>query len=61
MFRAADRTEAGCLAHARRKFDELARAHASPVAMQGIEQIGGLYQIEQEARERRAADRLALW
>ena len=34
VFRAERRTEAGCLAHARRKFDELAKAHASPVAMQ---------------------------
>ncbi len=39
VFRLEGRTEAGCLAHARRKFDELAKAHASPVAIQAIERI----------------------
>ena len=52
------RIEAGCLAHARRKFDELARANASPVAMQAIQRIAGLYRIEQEARAMTAPDRL---
>lgn len=55
-----DRIEAGCLAHARRKFDELAKAHASPVAMQAIERIAWLYRLEQEAREMNAPDRLRL-
>ncbi|WP_137922634.1 IS66 family transposase, partial [Hydrogenophaga sp. 2FB] len=59
VFRAAGRTEAGCLAHARRKFDELAKAHASPVAAQAIQRIAGLYRIEQEASTMTAADRLA--
>lgn len=59
VFRAAGRTEAGCLAHARRKFDELAKAHASPVAAQALQRIAGLYRIEQEARTMTAADRLA--
>ena len=54
------RIEAGCLAHARRKFDELAKAHASPVAMQAIERIAWLYRVEQEAREMNAPDRLRL-
>ena len=52
------RIEAGCLAHARRKFDELAKANASPVAMQAIQRIAGLYRIEQEARAMTAPDRL---
>lgn len=60
VFRAEGRTEAGCLAHARRKFDELAKAHASPVATQAIERIAWLYRIEQEAREMPAPDRLRL-
>lgn len=60
VFRAERRTEAGCLAHARRKFDELAKAHASPVAVQALQRIAGLYRIEQEARAMTAADRLAL-
>ena len=55
-----DRIEAGCLAHARRKFDELAKAHASPVAMQAIQRIAGLYRIEQDARGMTPADRLTL-
>ena len=60
VFRAERRTEAGCLAHARRKFDELAKSHASPMATQAIQRIAGLYRIEQEAREMTATDRLAL-
>ena len=60
VFRAQRRTEAGCLAHARRKFDELAKSHASPMAMQAIQRIAGLYRIEQQAREMTAQDRLAL-
>ena len=59
VFRGEGRIEAGCLAHARRKFDELARAHASPVATQAIERIAWLYRIEQEAREMTVPDRLA--
>ena len=42
------RTEAGCLAHARRKFDELAKANASPVALQAIQRIARLYRVEQD-------------
>jgi len=60
VFRAQDRTEAGCLAHARRKFDELAKANASPVAAQAVQRIAGLYRIEKEAREMEAPDRLRL-
>ena len=46
-----DRIEAGCLAHARRKFDELARVNASPVATQAIERIARLYKVEAQTRE----------
>lgn len=45
------RIEAGCLAHARRKFDELARVNASAVATQAIERIARLYKVEAQARE----------
>ena len=38
--------EAGCLAHARRKFDELARANASPVVAQAIQRIARIYRLE---------------
>lgn len=51
--------EAGCLAHARRKFDELAKANASPVAAQAIVRIARLYRVENEAREMTADERLA--
>ena len=54
------RIEAGCLAHARRKFDELAKANASPVATQALQRIARLYRIEQEVRDMTAADRLHL-
>jgi transposase len=60
VFRAQGRTEAGCLAHARRKFDELAKANASPVALQAIGRIAKLYRVEQEARGMAAPDRLRL-
>ena len=50
--------EAGCLAHARRKFDELARANSSPVATQALQRIASLYRIDHEARAMTALDRL---
>ena len=52
--------EAGCLVHARRKFDEPAKANASagPVATQAIHRIAGLYRIEHEARAMTTPDRL---
>lgn len=53
------RIEAGCLAHARRKFDELAKAGASPVAAQALQRIAWLYRIEQEVASAGNAQRLA--
>lgn len=44
-------TELGCLAHARRKFFELARANASPEATEALRRIGELYAIEEAARD----------
>jgi transposase len=43
--------EAGCLAHARRKLDELAKANASPIAAQGLVRIARIYRLESQARE----------
>lgn len=60
VLRVEGRTEAGCLAHARRKFDELAKANASDVAMQAVQRMAGLYRIEKEARGMTAPDRLSL-
>jgi transposase len=59
VFKRAGCVEAGCLAHARRKFDELAKANASPVAAQAILRIARIYRIESQAREMAAQDRLA--
>ena len=44
------RLTANCLAHARRKFDELVKANASAVAAQAIQRIAWLYRIEAEVR-----------
>lgn len=59
VFRREGCIEAGCLAHARRKFDELAKANASPVAAQAIQRIAKIYRIESQAREMTAQARLA--
>lgn len=42
--------EAACWAHVRRKFYELHKAHASPIAAEAIKRIGALYAIEAEIR-----------
>jgi transposase len=54
------RSTAYCLAHARRKFDELFKAGASPVAAQAIQRIAWLYRIEAEARGLSSAERLRM-
>lgn len=43
-------TEVACLAHARRKFVDLAETGKSQIAYQAIELIGGLYAIEQDVK-----------
>jgi transposase len=54
------RSTAYCFAHARRKFDELFKADASPVAAQAIGRIALLYKIEAHARALGAQERLQL-
>jgi len=54
------RIEAGCLAHARRKFDELVKANASQVAVQAIVRIAALYRIEADARDLSCQQRLQM-
>ena len=54
------RSTAYCLAHARRKFDELFKAAASPVAAQAIQRIAWLYRIEADARALSSAERLRM-
>ena len=53
-------TEAGCLAHARRKFFDLHAANPSQLAQFALEQIDKVYEIERQAKELSAEDRLAL-
>ena len=54
------RIEAGCMTHARRKFDELMKENQSPVAAQAVQRIAWLYRIEKEARELPEHERLAM-
>jgi transposase len=54
------RSTAYCLAHARRKFDELVKANASVVAAQAIQRIAWLYRIEADAKELTAGQRLQM-
>ena len=54
------RFTANCLAHARRKFDELVKANASEVAKQAIQRIAWLYRIEAEAKVLTAEQRLQM-
>jgi transposase len=50
-------TEVGCLAHARRKFNDLWVNHKSPVAEEALKLFGKLYDVEREARELSAEQR----
>jgi transposase len=54
------RFDSGCMAHSRRKFDELFKANASPVAAQAIQRIAWLYRIEADARDLTAEQRLKM-
>jgi transposase len=54
------RLTANCLAHARRKFDELVKANASVVAAQAIQRIAWLYRIEADARALSCEQRLQM-
>ena len=60
VFKLETRIEAGCMAHARRKFDELIKENQSPVAAQAVQRIAWLYRIEKEARELPEHERLAM-
>jgi transposase len=54
------RVGAGCMAHARRKFDELVKANASEVAQAAIQRIAWLYRIETDARPLSCQQRLQM-
>ena len=50
LYAQGDKTEAGCWAHARRKFYELHQAQSSPIAAEALRRIAALYAIETELR-----------
>ena len=50
-------TELACWAHARRKFFDVHKASANPLAKEALERIGTLYVIEAKLRDLDAADR----
>jgi len=52
--------EAGCWAHARRKFYELFEANRSPVAQEALDRIQALYAIEDPIRGKQPAERQAV-
>jgi transposase len=53
------RIAAGCLAHARRKFDELIKHNASVVAPEALRRIAEIYRVERELVAMSAEERLA--
>jgi len=55
-----DRFDAGCMAHSRRKFDELIKFNASPVAAQALQRIAWLYRIEADAKDLPCEQRLLM-
>ena len=54
------RKAAGCLAHARRKFDELIRDNQSPVALEAVQRIAKIFRIEREVHSLSIEERLAV-
>lgn len=53
-------TEIGCMAHARRKFFDLHVANKSQLAEQALHSIGGLYEVERQAKDMSDGDRWRL-
>jgi transposase len=53
-------TEAGCLAHSRRKFFDLHVSNKSTIAAQALLYIGQLYDVEREVKTLTPAERLAI-
>src|SRR5438132_561319 len=54
------RIAAGCLAHARRKFDELIKSNASMVAPEALRRIAAIYRVERELVGLSGDERLAM-
>jgi transposase len=57
LYETGEIIEAACWAHVRRKFFDLHRGHASPVAKEALERIAQLYGTEKEIRGRSPAER----
>jgi transposase len=53
-------TEAGCMAHARRKFHELYANHKSQIAEEALKLFGALYELERQVQELDATARREL-
>ena len=53
-------TELGCLAHARRKFFDLNAAQANPIALEALNRIKALYEIESRSKDMDTAARTQL-
>ena len=53
-------TEAGCMAHARRKFFELHASNKSQIASQALSYISALYDVEREVKNLTADERLRI-
>jgi transposase len=60
VFKIGQRTEAGCLVHARRKFDELIKHGHSDIAGEAIRRMAWIFKLEAEARNGSAEERLAI-
>ena len=54
-----ERFAAACVAHARRKFDELAKHSTSPLAAEAIRRFARIYEVEDGLRDMNGADRQA--
>ena len=54
------RQAAGCLAHVKRKFDELIKVNQSPVAQQAVQRMALIYRAEREAKELTVDERHAM-
>ena len=57
LYAAGKINEAACWAHVRRKFYDLQEAHQSPVAIEALERIAGLYAVENDIRGRAPEER----
>jgi transposase len=51
LFKDGTITEPGCMAHARRKFFDLAQANGSPIAARALRHIARLYRIEAKVQD----------